>query len=73
MRFYRVAWREPHEGIRYGWHGNRRDADRDARRVRAEWPDVHPEDLDLEITLEAVPTTKAKLLRWLNVYACRYC
>ncbi|HYQ91901.1 MAG TPA: hypothetical protein VES89_07460 [Candidatus Competibacteraceae bacterium] len=73
MKFYRLSWCEPDEGIRYAWHRTRREAEQDARRVRAEWPDVHPEDLDLEITREAVPTTKAKLLRWLNAYACRYC
>ncbi len=73
MKCYRLSWREPGEGLRYAWHRNRRDAEQDARRVRAEWPDVHLEDLDLEIRLESVPTTKAKLLRWLNAHANRYC
>ena len=73
MNFYRVSWREPGEGIRYAWHGNRRSAEQGARRVRAEWPERAPEDLGLEIRLESVPTTKAKLLRWLNAHASRYC
>ena len=73
MKFYRLSWCEPGEGIRYAWHRNRRSAEQDAHRVRADWPDVHPEDLDLEIRLESVPTTKVKLLCWLNTYASRFC
>jgi hypothetical protein len=71
MKCYRVSWCEPGEGIRYAWHRNRRDAEQDARRVRAEWPETDPEDLDLQITIERFPTTKAKLLRWLNVCVTR--
>ena len=73
MKCYRLSWCEPGEGIRYAWHGSRRHAEQDAKRVRAAWPEVDPEDLDLAIQLESFPMTKAKLRRWLNVYANRCC
>ena len=71
MKFYRLSWCEPGEGIRYAWHGSRRHAERDASRILLEWPEVDPEDLDLQIKIEPFPTTKANLLRWLNAHASR--